>query len=477
MVITKRHENVLQYKESYCYPNKGGKICDNIRGNALLHTLIREKAKPIPCIFEGSYIFSYINGSAVCKSPFSTIDECASNTQYKFHFRHCPGIPGSNNIDYDFKCLARWDGGGKFLVGVFRNPNYYEDFYRCFLYEMNQLGRMELAMSADASCMGLVNIEDGPVSMQLTKNIQEYPTTVCTFPQWLTDSHNRWHDLSARHIYHVEKSRNTIHVYYKNHHKAEKIATDILRCHRLDRLTTTKKLFQAVSFTTSGCQSKYQCVRLLRRKENVVDIVRGKLVETENDACNEDNFNNEEKQLLIPTKLTSTKCPFGGQYGITTSTVPRCKIILRSGCADVDRLQLSSCPDNKEIAASLTCLSSWTQNTTTYVIARKTTGSKAANCFSFKTVDARNMRFSVDNACNMGAPAIVDRKMSYTIQRSAGPCSLDTAGSDDRGSKIIGGHRSAGKITADHNNCIKPTASMASNCCVLLLLTLVVFFT
>ncbi|XP_074642084.1 uncharacterized protein LOC141899596 [Tubulanus polymorphus] len=478
MVITRSHHNALQYKESFCLAYKNlGTLCSLIHGNARLYTLIREPATPIPCIFQGSYTFSYTNGSGLmCDKPMSSLSACASDAHYRFHFRRCKNVPDSHDKVYDFKCLARWTSGGKYMIGRFESENMWHKMYRCFIYEDPQPGQpMRVAMSLDASCIGLVNTDDGPAVLELNKEraTANHRETACTFPDWLSAEHAKWHDLSSRTIYHVDSGSKTIRVYHKPQHHIHKRLTDKLKCYQLDEPNTTEKLFQAISeTTTSECETKYQCIRIFQRSVEVVEFHRGRPSSSLRDICDEGKFRRGTKNLLIPTKLTGNRCPFDGRYDveISQSNNPTCRSTFSSGCGDSSHLkvELSTCPSSIISDSSLTCLSSWSHNKTTYVIVKKV-GSRGggANCFSFVEKDDSIM-FSLDKACNMGTTPIVDKQIQYKLRGTAGSCNqIVSKGSatvhpPDKNTKYSAGTGSTGANTASSS--FKNSVAVMTSC-------------
>ena len=58
---------------------------------------ISEQSIPVPCPFQGTYTFSYTNGSVECQNPPSEIRSCADESKFRFVYRRCHGIPGTSN--------------------------------------------------------------------------------------------------------------------------------------------------------------------------------------------------------------------------------------------------------------------------------------------------------------------------------------------------------------------------------------------
>ncbi|XP_064625526.1 uncharacterized protein LOC135486573 isoform X2 [Lineus longissimus] len=431
LVITPQHTNVLQYKESFCLGDSEKPVphdlCDRIlRDYNVLYTLIREPSKPVPCPFHGSFFFSYQNNSVPCITPFSSVDECASNTRFMFHFKQCKNTEYSQNLDLDFHCLATWKSGQNYMIGHFQGRGLRNNKnlqYRCFMYEAIT-NKVMMAMSADASCMGLVEPRDGPLTMNLERDVQKFATIVYQFPEWFWRRDTKWHDLSGKYTYHLDKDKQVIRISYQAKSGDEKEVIEAIRCYEIDRVTTTERLFQAVSITSKGCETKFQCIRILQRNDDIAEFHRGKMVDQQSKACLEDNFNFGVKQLLIPSRIRGSKCPYDGRYSIdVVKGSPTCtsRSTFISGCVKSQQLRVEiTCPSIS--AANLVCLSKWSQNTTTYMIARQAGGGKLANCFSFRQLADEQIQFSLDTACNMGAPLLLNQQVHYTLRKDPGNC-------------------------------------------------------
>merc|ERR1712227_913775 len=85
--------------------------------------------------------------------------------------------------------------------------------YRCFMYQV--LGTVVyLAMSADATCRGLMSARDGPLIMEFTKDVFGWPEPVCSFPTWIT--RYTWRDLAGRTVFTTSSKGSVIYIHMRN---------------------------------------------------------------------------------------------------------------------------------------------------------------------------------------------------------------------------------------------------------------------
>lgn len=79
------------------------------------------------------------------------------------------------------------------------------------MLENNNSTTYRVAQSADASCDGLDQPSNGPLSMMLTK--MEKFDRLCNFPSWAT--HNgQWQTLNRSHIYDFASNHSTFTVHH-----------------------------------------------------------------------------------------------------------------------------------------------------------------------------------------------------------------------------------------------------------------------
>lgn len=170
VVIHEKHSNVLQYKETYCHSrNSLSSLCSYITGDALLYSMFREEAIPVPCPFRGPMTFSYNRGHGTCSVPVSNVDTCTDDSRLLFRYQACPDISASESAVEELECLATWkEGSSRYLVGRLHHghASSNEDRYRCFVYEkagqtvQSNLHRAAMGIGAMDHDVGL---QSGPV--------------------------------------------------------------------------------------------------------------------------------------------------------------------------------------------------------------------------------------------------------------------------------------------------------------------------
>ena len=77
-----------------------------------------------------------------------------------------------------------------------------------------------------------------------------YPTGREEFPDWMWENDKKWHDLSGRYTYHIDRTNTEVRISFRDTETGEKTDTEALRCYQIDRKTTTGRLFQFVSLTS-----------------------------------------------------------------------------------------------------------------------------------------------------------------------------------------------------------------------------------
>ncbi|XP_023225295.1 uncharacterized protein LOC111626215 [Centruroides sculpturatus] len=124
VVMHEKHENVLQYKESYCSPinqfQSLGLLCEEINGDALLFSMFRLGSAPVGCPFSGPFTFTYRRDSGECANPVSSIDSCTDDSRLLFRFQACANVMSSESRENPFFSLASNSESGECpLVGIY----------------------------------------------------------------------------------------------------------------------------------------------------------------------------------------------------------------------------------------------------------------------------------------------------------------------------------------------------------------------
>lgn len=455
VVITKWHDNILQYKESYCLvENDINAVCNRIHGEAQLHTIVRVPSIPVACPFQGYYSFKYSNSTThnrECSQPLSEIRACADDSKFKFVYRKCPGMPETSDKEVDFQCLATWENGEKFLYGKFKSPDLLdrEQMYRCFMHSFFGMSG-SMSISADATCQGLQSPTVGVSTMKLDKERDDlrWPIQRCSFPKFLIH-HKRWRDLSGQYVLEVESqlfrisdtlAQDTV-IFDADEHRSD--TTMMLRCIE-DRGEITPHTEEFIAHVTDDkCTSKYRCLRLKKRHSKVVELQIGEPLDDTFGVCSESQFLVARKFILIQRHIKPTSCPQKGSFGFTDKT-SECKGQFISGCRMNDELEIQQyCPIRRRSVDIYQCLVSWEEDNIQYVIAHHPGNLRnPAKCLAFKEA-ADGIEVHEDEYCRYGFSVIPSRKINYVLFKPADGCGAPLP---------PGGSAPPSGITSDRNN-------------------------
>ncbi|CAL7952336.1 unnamed protein product [Xylocopa violacea] len=368
VVIHEKHSNVLQYKETYCHSrNSLSSLCSYITGDALLYSMFREEATPVPCPFRGPMTFSYNRGHGTCSVPVSNVDTCTDDSRLLFRYQACPDISASESAVEELECLATWkEGSSRYLVGRLHHghASSNEDRYRCFVYEkVSQTGQSNLhraamgigamdhdvgiqsgpvpedaaeiyrvAQSGDATCNGLFSPMEGSRTMMLRKVAPPGP---CPFPSWLTD-HSSWHTLDLTRSYTFHPRNASLHVTRSNSSSSRFESGPLdgqyvpgqedqdvkILCNSVkqssDQLAAVP-MTMLVAHYTVGCRSGFMCMSFYRRDIHVIEVQTGSAVARPEEACSPPHF--QQHSIPFLTLVTSSpqlrKCPYLGKFTVT----------------------------------------------------------------------------------------------------------------------------------------------------------------
>ncbi|XP_076382415.1 uncharacterized protein LOC117225809 isoform X2 [Megalopta genalis] len=371
VVIHEKHSNVLQYKETYCNSRSTlASLCSSITGDALLYSMFREEATPVPCPFRGPMTFSYNRGHGTCSIPVSNVDTCTDDSRLLFRYQACPDIPASESAVEELECLATWkEGSSRYLVGRLHHghASSNEDRYRCFVYEKAGqtvqgnlhraamgMGAMDhdvglqsgpapegsaeiyrMAQSGDATCNGLFSPMEGSRTMTLMK---VSPPGQCRFPNWLTGHSSgglTWHTLDLTRSYTFHPRNASLHVTRSNTSSSRfesglfdgqyvpgqedqdvKILCNSIKQSNIAQAMTMTTL---VAHFTVGCRSGFMCMTFYRRDSHVVEVQTGSAVSRPEEACSPPHVQQHNVPFL--TLVTSSPeprtCPYLGKFTVT----------------------------------------------------------------------------------------------------------------------------------------------------------------
>ncbi|XP_053205038.1 uncharacterized protein LOC128389464 [Panonychus citri] len=407
MVIYEKHHNVLQYKETLCstVPRKLNDLCDEINGDAPLFSLFRLDTPPVPCPFSGYFKFSYNRGRGECGDPPSTIDSCTDENHLLFRFQACTDVQGSESKVVTLECYATWKGGSvKYLVGKFLHPSAKDedDRFHCFVFEQRPDNTYHLAQSADASCDGLEQTLEGSATMKLART--ERLENQCSFPD-LAITGRYWQTLDGSHVYDFGHE-NSFSVYSKQ----EGTLLRFVNCTQHD---PTSDAF--VVYSTAKCDIGYVCMKIVKRSDNIIEILQGDLVKSIGDACL--NFNKYEYITLTGLRPTEgdesfTQCPLDGIYNVNVQgneaslrsatgfpliTICFGRSILFSQCIVPNRMRFElSCGSTEPTFKYFQCNGLWHENGTNYLLLYSA-DDDIQYCLNYKETESRIIKATFSN--------------------------------------------------------------------------------
>ncbi|XP_059061429.1 uncharacterized protein LOC131854337 [Achroia grisella] len=331
VVMHEKHQNVLQYKETFCYRRDAlPHLCTLITGDALLYSMFRENADPVDCPLRGPFSFTYNRGHGDCKSPVSSIESCTEDSRLLLNYQACPDVYGSESTVEELECLATWkEGSLRFLVGKLHHNHATsnEDRYRCFVYEKTNgiasgngakdgpvsPGGVEyrVAQSGDATCNGLFSATEGSRTMALKRVSVRFN---CQFPPWMTFSHT-WHTLDFSSNYTFYQRNATLRI-------TNQTGADIkVYCVNVKASSPSGNSVALVAHWQHHCVSRYVCVVLYRRDTYIAELQRGSPTSRPDDACSPHHFNAVTAPYitLVASNPESKDCPYSGKYTVRNS--------------------------------------------------------------------------------------------------------------------------------------------------------------
>ncbi|XP_018304767.1 uncharacterized protein [Mycetomoellerius zeteki] len=329
MIINRRHENVIQYREGWCNPERLRleNMCSEITSDDTLYSMFRVNSKPIACPFSGaSFTFTYNRGYGECAMPISLVEKCTDESKLLLKYQACPDVVGTESNTEELQCLASWnDGRNKYLVGTLKERSALNDAktYRCFLYEekSHHQGKMIylLAQSGDPTCNGLTTVSEGSPTIKLIKVDKEHSR--CKYPAWVTQ-HHVWHSLNGTKSYHFTNKNATLRVKMQAQNSdGEIVHEEKIVCHNLEKLYPNDNMqgnkVKLVAHVTSGCDIGYVCMIFHKRDSHIIEIQQSdQKAIMPDEACSISDPSTMPYTTLITTFLHQRRCPNSGQYEI-----------------------------------------------------------------------------------------------------------------------------------------------------------------
>jgi len=448
LAVYKRHDNVIQYKESSCLPITYSldELCHDITGDQPLLSMFRaEDATFIPCPFKSPpYRFQYSRGStADCVVPHSRIDSCTDDSRLLMKFAACPDIPGTEHGEEELNCLATWkEGSSKYLVAKIKSKSNQglvteADSYRCFMYERGPDTIYKMAQSGDATCNGVTSPTEGAKTYILTR--LESSHEKCKFPSWVVD-HHHWHSLDNSHSYHFSHKNATLRITHEHGPTEMRIV-----CHHI---VANKSMVAVVAHATAGCKNGYICIVFHKRDSGVIQVQKSnEMVQEQSEACVPpftDPYQMSSPVTLVTVSPSLVRCPQAGRYiahnqplwALPSEPDPTChsNTSLLIGCStSPEVVTLQAC--SPESATAYHCQGSWSENQTTYIIAspvsRKSTDAKRY-CFILNQSEGSLTLHRLADSCNLSSNQ-ASPPLNLTLQ---GAC-LESRASKDSSVMII----------------------------------------
>ncbi|KAF6197983.1 hypothetical protein GE061_007728 [Apolygus lucorum] len=408
------HENVLQYKETFCSSLDSLSLCSQITGDALLYSMFRQNAIPLACPFTGYHTFFYNRGHGECNTLASTMEPCTQDSRLLLRYQACPDVYGSESAVEELQCLATWkEGSSRYLVGKIEHGHATsnEDRYRCFVYDKIPPSggsgsdgdgdvAYRVAQSGDATCNGLFSPMEGSRTMTLYK--ASSPSR-CKFPSWVS-SPGHWNTLDQRRSYSTRHRNTTLRIADSDGREETRVQCSEVKG-PLPAIpgSSPSDNMQIVGHYTVGCQSGFVCMVFYKRDLHVIEVQSGTFTRRYEEACNKSNFDRFRAPFV--TLVTATpelkNCPHTGRFAVTgihrhimeersTETVvasrsganeedeenkiqqiyqcPIETVALASACQGRDTMELRSECEMRKILSAYQCHAGWVENGTGYVI-------------------------------------------------------------------------------------------------------------
>lgn len=427
LVFTPQHDNLLQYKESFCVPDDNlATVCSSITPDFTLHTMVKVSGQPIPCPFQGPYLFTYTNGSSEeCKEPLSEIQACADRSRFIFSYRRCKGMAHTHDIRQTFQCLATWENGmDQLLYGRFTGHGHPDQtrMYRCFLYSKNGM-RVVMTMSADATCLGLSSPELGMNSFSMQFRKDEWPEPDCEFPSWLARN-STWREVAGAWRLGVAGDGQELVLHDlldPDFLTPGEMAVLRLRCLHLKDHNPHNEEHLLTFAINDSCVSTYRCVRIKQRAEQVFELKIGEATDDTYLGCEDSFFSGSTTHVFFPYEHGVVRCPRGGSYTYR-ETSGNCGGTVDIGCQDESQILVHAKCAQEQTAEILQCYQTWNEGSLVYVIAGQPGKNyNPAHCLVYQeTADGFTLREAGD--CGGEGVLIMNRPFDYVISTPKEAC-------------------------------------------------------
>ncbi|KHN78288.1 hypothetical protein Tcan_09072 [Toxocara canis] len=405
------HKNVLQFKQTRCIQSFAdseniGSVCRrSFRGDAPMTTLFRANASSERCPFEAPFNFTYFFIDGSCTSRISTVTACASPHRFRFQYQACPEVPHTETHADEVECIAKWNSFGVEYFAVKLTNSFapsHSARFRCIIHERASSGG-RMGISADASCSELTDMSFA--STVLNYKQDSAVTARCHFPPFLVHDHHSdapriWKSIVTDHTHRFSKDEWI--------EQWEGLNRSVSLCVDEENLGSAHRL---IVHAVHGCSSGYQCIKFLKRKRNIVDMVRGKMSSNEFEAC--EHLRSETVETLLLEGSKPLKCPVKGRH--SRSDCPNAAV--HFGCRVDHSIQLRPYCNSNE-TQEMVCLGHWTEDDVHYVIAEESI-TKKRFCYVYSSLasGAARIRSFRHAACHPQTPQRSTPQYDFSASR------------------------------------------------------------
>ncbi|WAR24267.1 hypothetical protein MAR_037936 [Mya arenaria] len=300
----------------------------------------------------------------------------------------------------------------------------------------------DMSMSADSTCQGLQSPTLGVISMKFTKDMNQ-PRGSCRFPDVLVNR-NKWRDLSGKWILEVEAGLQVLRL--KDRLSSDKVHYEdgpfgidtsltklVIKCVENTYQAQTKiadvlQTDYVTYVTDDDCESGYQCVRLIKRDENILEMYLGDRLNGTSTSCSENNFDEATKHLLIPDANDAGQCSITrkGIYNYQDKA-SMCTGTVDIGCSTPNRITIETrCSDPHQLSARHTekveilhCLHSWTTGARTFIIIQNE--GQTAKCLTFIDTEI-GVELQSDDSCQSDRWTVTNQYLNYVLYTPPESC-------------------------------------------------------
>ncbi|CAD5124778.1 DgyrCDS13041 [Dimorphilus gyrociliatus] len=402
--ILEVHTNVFFYRESLLYNDVDVSPGTYLNKDFQLEQImmaVRTDTKPertaqTLCPFSENYLLEIYKERDVCS--LSKIHQCSSGMQLlvKNDCKH-------DRKSYKLECKGWWrKAGSQKIIGVFGEEQGERVEYKCFHFDAK---KKELKVFRQHYQSDLCGNEPTMAPIELYSkmeiNFEKWSIPNCRFPQWFKKE--KWFDMTGQYSYETWNVDKEIREVLIN-------GGDGKRTFRCVGIHTEKNEFIAHSATSSACNPIMHCIKVIRRNDNMIELLIGKdLPEYDRWKC-EISLKNAEKKILLAEHARPVECLSRGRYTDAENEKDNCKSNLNA-CLSQNAVTIATMCE----ARRLECYASWHHGGHRYVLvgeAEERNGVR--NCLQI-TEKGNIMTIKTKRECNMNAPHIFGKPVNMTF--------------------------------------------------------------